>query len=176
MNKCNFCNFQKNSPKKTIAQWAKIRPIWSPWLQVNCFCAAGSIQEEMPTFRQIRKRRPIRVNRLGEFSPIWLLSTYFGQFFKYKLQKWSKLSGYLLPSKCNVLILTKKKGEATFFHKLIWSLWSPSAPTSRELDKSRRQERLSTDRLTPVLRVQRWSCKYLQRNNKYCLAHSEKNF
>jgi hypothetical protein len=25
-----FCNCQKNCPKKTIAQWTNIRPIWSP--------------------------------------------------------------------------------------------------------------------------------------------------
>jgi hypothetical protein len=28
-----FCNFFKNCPQQTITQSAKIRPIWSPWLQ-----------------------------------------------------------------------------------------------------------------------------------------------
>jgi hypothetical protein len=30
---CYLCNFHKNYPKKTVTQWAKIRPILSPcWL------------------------------------------------------------------------------------------------------------------------------------------------
>jgi hypothetical protein len=38
----SFCNLQKNCPETAMAQWAKIRPIWSSWFSVTFF-AAGTI-------------------------------------------------------------------------------------------------------------------------------------
>jgi hypothetical protein len=54
----------KKIPKKTMIQWTKIRPIWSPWssgTRVSAYISFSSGFVYIPRYRYvIKKREPIR--------------------------------------------------------------------------------------------------------------------